>query len=130
MDVRSDTDALPPWVPVLAPAATAAAVAAYAFPHALTHGPVLCPFRRITGHPCPTCGLTRSAVSFLHGDFGASFHAHPFGPVLFVVAIAWGFNLFARRHRWLSIELPVRLRNAAVTVTAVSWMAWWLVRAW
>src|SRR3954453_19408279 len=98
MDVRSASDTRPPWVSVVAPAAAAATVAAYVAPRALTNGPVWCPFRHITGHPCPTCGLTRSGVAFLHGDFGASFHAHPFGPLLFVVAIAWAVNMWAQRR--------------------------------
>ena len=124
--VHSPTDTRPTW----AIAAVPAAVAVYAFPRALTHGPVLCPFRRITGHPCPTCGMTRSAVAFLHGDLSASFHAHPFGPLVFLIAIAWAVNTVARRRGRRSIEVPVRWRNAAVTLTAVSWLIWWPVRAW
>jgi hypothetical protein len=130
MDVRSDTDAVPPWVPVVAPAVAVATLAAYVVPRALTHGPVLCPFRRITGHPCPTCGLTRSAVAFLHGDLSASFRAHPFGPLVMVVAIAWGVNLLARQRGWRFVEVPARWRNVAVALTAISWMAWWPFHAW
>lgn len=29
--------------------------------------PVLCPFRVLTGVPCPTCGTTRAVFAWLHG---------------------------------------------------------------
>jgi hypothetical protein len=74
--------------------------------------------------------MTRSAVAFLHGDLSASFHAHPFGPLLFVVAIAWALTTWARRSGVRLVDIPVRWRNAAVTLTAISWMIWWPIRAW
>ncbi len=33
------------------------------------HGSWLCPFKRITGLPCPSCGMTRACLSFIKGDF-------------------------------------------------------------
>jgi hypothetical protein len=61
-------------------------------PQAVATGPVLCPFRRLTGLPCPGCGMTRSFVALAHGDVGASFSFHPLGPLMmaiFVVALVW-----------------------------------------
>ena len=37
-------------------------------PSALDRGPVLCPIRRLTGRPCPGCGMTRALSAALHGD--------------------------------------------------------------
>jgi hypothetical protein len=74
--------------------------------------------------------MTRSAVAFLRGDLASSFHAHPFGPLLFVVALAWALTRLARRRGMHVIELPERWRNAAVTLAAVSWMIWWPAHAW
>ncbi len=37
-----------------------------------------CPFKAVTGMPCPTCGMTRSLVALSHGDIGASLACHPF----------------------------------------------------
>jgi hypothetical protein len=35
---------------------------------AVMDGRVLCPFRTVTGLPCPLCGATRAFVLFGHGD--------------------------------------------------------------
>ncbi len=46
-----------------------------------------CPVYRITGFPCPGCGMTRAAVLFLHGSWEQSFHMHPLliGVILLVL---------------------------------------------
>ncbi|MEA2167848.1 MAG: hypothetical protein QOF76_1148 [Solirubrobacteraceae bacterium] len=35
---------------------------------AVMDGPVVCPWRTVTGLPCPLCGATRAFVLFGHGD--------------------------------------------------------------
>jgi hypothetical protein len=51
-------------------------------------GPPLCPFRLLTGLPCPGCGLTRSLVSLLHGDLSAAVLFHPLGPIAASILLA------------------------------------------
>ena len=51
-----------------------------------------CAFRRITGWPCPGCGLTRVADHFAHFDFLAAFVSNPAGALaaaLFAAAVVW-----------------------------------------
>jgi len=48
---------------------------------------VVCPFRRLTGHYCPLCGLTRSLAAFLAGDIRASLAWHPLGWVVVPAAM-------------------------------------------
>lgn len=38
---------------------------------------ILCPFRFITGIPCPACGSTRATVMLMKGDFYLAFLANP-----------------------------------------------------
>ena len=72
-------------------------------PRVLTEGPVLCLFRRITEHPCPGCGLTRSFVATAHLRLGEAFALHLFGPVLFLglaVAVFWRVLPGRRSMTW------------------------------
>jgi hypothetical protein len=48
-------------------------------------GPLLCPFRLLTGLPCPGCGMTRSVVALAHGDLQSSLFYHPLGVVVAAV---------------------------------------------
>src|SRR5687767_3538874 len=47
----------------------------------------LCWLHRMTGLPCPGCGLTRSLASVAHLDFGRAFLMHPFGPLIWLLAV-------------------------------------------
>ncbi len=60
--------------------------------------PSVCPFRLLTGHRCPLCGLTRSLNYFMRGKIPSSFREHPVGPILivgsgFLFASAWRSRL-------------------------------------
>lgn len=57
--------------------AVATAVLALAWTGLLTHGPVICPFRRLTGLPCASCGLTRAATALVHLDWANAFWLCP-----------------------------------------------------
>lgn len=75
-----------------------------------------CPLLRTTGLPCPGCGMTRSCLALLHGEWRASWDFNPFGPVfaLFWAVVAAGLVLpkpwrerfadrlgqFEQRSRW------------------------------
>jgi len=60
-----------------------------------------CTFRRLTGWPCFSCGLTRATLSLATGQVGRALHYNPLG-VLLEVALAlvalWGF--LSRRFSW------------------------------
>jgi len=46
-----------------------------------------CPLFRLTGVPCPGCGLTRACTLLLSGDVHSSMKFHAFAPV-FILMIA------------------------------------------
>jgi hypothetical protein len=51
---------------------------------------VLCPLRRLTGVPCPLCGLTTGTSELAHLDVAGAVHAHPLAPAaLAFLALAW-----------------------------------------
>lgn len=47
----------------------------------------LCPFKMVTGFPCPGCGITKSLVYFYQGDFYKSISYHLLGPFVIVFSI-------------------------------------------
>ena len=83
---------------------------------AVLGGPALCPFRELTGVPCPLCGATRAFVLAGHGDG----RWLDYGAVWVVAAVlALVVALF---------RLRVRAAPAAITVFALAW-AWALAHA-
>ena len=86
--------------------------------------PGLCVLRNTTGVPCPGCGLTRSVVAAVHGDWNVSFAYHRMGPLIvgflilqLLYRLAWmGLPLFraqinrvGRLFDWALIPLMVLL---------------------
>jgi hypothetical protein len=103
--------------------AAAALVGAAVLPdRVIRDGPVLCLFRRITGVPCPSCGLTRSWLAAGHGRPRDAVGFHPLGPVTMVVA-AW-LAMDPRAERRLTSTGNGTIATAAVA----TWFATWLWR--
>lgn len=50
-------------------------------------GVIVCPFRLLTGVPCPLCGTTRAWHAALHGEWSAAFQQHPVMPIVLPFAI-------------------------------------------
>jgi hypothetical protein len=107
---------------LLRAAATAALVGAVLLPDRVAHdGPVFCLFRRVTGRPCPSCGLTRSWQAIGHGRIDDGMAAHPFGPLTMLAAM------------WLASDGSAVRRLEAVDrrwgrAAAVAWIGTWLWR--
>ena len=68
-----------------------------------------CPFLAVTGYPCLTCGATRCAIAFSHGDFFAAWSWNP----LALVALC-GVALF-------DIYAAVVLLTGAPRLRIVDW---------
>jgi len=48
-----------------------------------------CPFLLLTGHPCPSCGMTRAWHAMAHFHFADALRMNPLGVVLFLGACCW-----------------------------------------
>lgn len=61
-----------------------------------------CVFRRITGIPCPGCGMTRAHLAALRLDFRAAFYYHPlwFLPVPLMLCQAVKPGGVFRKPQW------------------------------
>ncbi|MFN8017801.1 MAG: DUF2752 domain-containing protein [Acidimicrobiales bacterium] len=88
------------------------------------HAPA-CPFRSLTGVPCPGCGITRLADALAHGRLQVAVGADPAGVALLVaiavVAVAYGIAtklLHRPVPRWLEHGI---VPLAFVALIAVHW---------
>lgn len=94
-------------------------------------GQTRCPFRALTGLPCPGCGLTRSFVMLAHGDVGQAFSYNFFGPIFFaVIVVAVGFaiaSLVSRRPAVLNKFRDWVASPVGMVILGV-WMAYGVAR--
>ncbi|WP_188113594.1 DUF2752 domain-containing protein [Nocardioides humilatus] len=98
-------------------------------PEHIEDGPVICPFRALTGLPCPGCGLTRSWVYAAHGWWRDSFASNPFGLVVVAGILALAVVVVRRRlQRQAPPDLDKVLRHPVALTIGGVWLAFGLVR--
>jgi hypothetical protein len=94
----------------------------------IANGPILCPFRLITGHPCPLCGSTRAVGALCAGDIRAAWDLNPFGVAasllvaLIVLMPDFGVSLRAASRRLGSSLTPW----STVWVSVISFCGIWM----
>lgn len=86
--------------------------------------PLLCPIKRITGIPCPSCGSTRSLVKVLHGQLEDAFLINPIGLGLAIGLVLAPFLLVsefktAGNRPTLSDKIEAVFRKKLVYVPAL-----------
>ena len=78
-----------------------------------------CIFHALTGHPCLTCGATRSAIAFFHGNFPAAF---AWNPLVFATYV--GITIFDI-YAFVAVVLRTRrLRVIGSTQSEKNFMRW------
>ncbi len=98
-------------------------------PDHIEDGPVICPFRRLTGLPCPGCGLTRSWVYGAHGWWRESFLAHPFGAVAIAIVLGLAVAAVVARVRGGSPpDLDRLVKNPLAIGVIGTWLVFGVVR--
>lgn len=90
-----------------------------------------CPFFRVTGIPCPGCGLTRAVILLLKGDLQASLRFHAFAPIVLLSAVALVLVLLLPR----SITQPaiskmemLEQQTGLTVIILVGLILYWLAR--
>ncbi len=87
-----------------------------------------CPSVLLFDRPCPGCGLTTSWTALLHGNLPFALHAHPLGPLMYLIfttlALMAGYGfLSGRRLRTYSDKF-----NRASAVVAAVFIAFGFFR--
>lgn len=82
----------------------------YLFMHMVFNA--FCPSVVITGLPCPGCGLTRSVLFCVTGQWERSFSIHPLGWTIVVFALYCGFFRYIRGKKvpglkWILMGLVI-----------------------
>jgi uncharacterized protein DUF2752 len=90
----------------------------------------ICLFHALTGHPCLTCGATRSAVAFFHAQFLAAFQWNPLAFVFYCALSI--FNVYALgviimhsprlRIARLSASERKFIRSSIIALFALNWV--------
>ena len=89
-----------------------------------------CPFLAVTGYPCLTCGATRCAIAFLHGDFPLAWSWNPLALVaLCGVALFDVYAAIVLLVRWPRLRLidwsraeKTAVRIAVIALIVVNWI--------
>ena len=88
----------------------------------------ICLWRRLTGTPCPGCGLTRSIGLLLRGKWSASLAMHPAGSLFLALflLVAAGMGLEAAFGRPVAREarraIGARLLAAGTAIAVLNWI--------
>lgn len=83
-----------------------------------------CIFHALTGHPCLTCGATRSAIAFFHGNFLAAF---TWNPLVFGAYV--GITIFDIYAFAVVVSRRPRLRVVSVAPAEKNFTRWLLIAA-
>lgn len=90
--------------------------------------PFACPFKAITGIPCPTCGSTRAFMYFAHLDIVGAFSINPLISTLIILGIVllfYSLSAFFLSPLSLSIKLNRRenrfIRSGVIGVIILNW---------
>ena len=84
---------------------------------------ISCPFRQITGVPCPTCFLTRSTCLFFQGDLENSFKMHIFGPFTALFLIIWSIKSIKTKKIF-----PFLINEKILLIFSLSLLSYWIFR--
>jgi hypothetical protein len=89
------------------------------------HNVCLCPFKRVTGLPCPGCGATRAAVSLLQGDLSGAVAWNPLAMAALGVFVAVA-ALRVGAGRKVQVQLGPAQRKAALAGMVGLFLANWI----
>ncbi|MBQ0016556.1 MAG: DUF2752 domain-containing protein [Bacteroidales bacterium] len=96
---------------------------------------VRCPFRTLTGIPCPGCGGTRAALLLMQGKVGDALLTNPLSVIAIVaVAVGWVWCLIdcirgtSSLRKFMTEPWPKKVIYPILLVIIVNWI--WNISKW
>ncbi len=97
---------------------------------------ILCPFRRLTGWPCPGCGMTRALNALAHGQWEVALSLHPLSPIAAAGWLLLGLSTLlkvvfpscASLRRWGVLGKRIRMSTWIVGLASVLVLGVWVIR--
>lgn len=89
-----------------------------------------CPFRMMTGLPCPGCGLTRATIALLHLNLHEALALHPFSPLALAAAIGAIVKELPIKgsSRAIASQVAAKLFRAGLAeALGIALLIWWLI---
>lgn len=89
-----------------------------------------CIFLKMTGLPCPSCGMTTSFAQLARGNILGALKANPAGPMLaavFILIICTSARAFVLNRPWNDIFGKKRFQSAAIFVIAL-YIGIWILK--
>ena len=81
-----------------------------------------CPFKALTGIPCPGCGMTRAVLFACKGDFRKAFHYHP----LWIIAVP--LVLVEILNEMGIIKIPLKINNVILIIAGALLLVVYIIR--
>ncbi|GEM_PF-1487582 len=97
---------------------------------------IVCGFRRLTGLPCPGCGMTRGISALLKGDWRLAVHFNPFAPIVCFISIVWWIRSLSAVMGWHRLMRSLdqwvdRCRRSGFGWVCLGMItAFWVLRLW
>ncbi|OAG28116.1 DUF2752 domain-containing protein [Thermodesulfatator autotrophicus] len=82
--------------------------------------PWICPFKTLTGYPCPGCGLTEATRLLLQGEIKQAFFVNP------LVFLVWGLLIFVAIFPEKALVAFQKKRGWELLLVLV--LGWWAFR--
>jgi hypothetical protein len=90
-----------------------------------------CPFKALTGLPCPGCGLTTAIAELLGGDWRGAIATHAFAPVFvvaFLVMLAAVVLPEPQRRRFVDLVSRIERRSGISALLLCALLIYWGLR--
>jgi hypothetical protein len=94
-------------------------------------GTMPCPFVRLTGIPCPGCGVSRACAALLRGRWGLAMRYHAFAPFFFIAILLFTLAAVLPKHARRKLVAGVAIAEQKLAVVwslLVLLLVYWLVR--